>query len=278
MGTIAGGAATGVGSVVGGGAHIVGKGGKLAVGGVGAVAGGVGHVGKGVFSGVRSVVPGGRRQSATLPDGGVEEYIVQDGSAIPASVANETALSSTPSGPAGNVNGRITHTPIGGGNPDFGNLQVIVTEIQGVPQDEKVHVVLRQGVKQHEKSHVAKDATTGSTNVIFDLKTLPEAMVLVFSLVHKKVLGKDKELGSAELDVWSVIHPGQRTSAEVVLTTGNGDIAVTLNWTGTAAGAGANATPIITRSTSGNLTPDSPASQKSKSRFSMHRKREGTPS
>ena len=95
--------------------------------------------------------------------------------------------------------------------------------------------------------------------------------------VFAKKFGRDKELGTAELGVWDVIHPGTRTSAEttVPLSSG-GSISLSLSWTPVPG------SPSLTKSATGglvgngsqtNLSPDSPASMKSKSRFSMHRNR-----
>lgn len=278
VGTIAGGAVGGVGEVVGGGAQIVGKGGRLAVGGVGAVAGGVGFVGKGVLSGVRNVVPGaGRRNTAASA-----VYDTQDSSDLDVS-SGGNALNGPKITPTSDVNGRVAYAPVGGGSPDFGQLQITVTDIQGVPQDEKVHVQLHHGVKQHEKPHISKNAATGHNDIVFNLKTLPEAMNLTFSLVIRKAFGKDKTLGTADLDLWSLIHPGTQNSADTVLSTGAGDIAISLAWTanGSSAGNAGSISPSISRSNppqaSGSV-PDSPSSTKSKPRFSMHRKRETTPS
>lgn len=185
------------------------------------------------------------------------------------------------------INGRINFQPIGGGTPDFGLLQVTVTDIQNIPQDEKVHVQLHHGPKQHEKAHISKNPSTGHNDVVFSVKTLPESMILTFSLVIKKAFGKDRTLGSAELDVWSLIHPGSQTSAQTMLTTGAGDIALNLNWTAAAnsANAAGSGSPTLNKSSPAHTTggehsnvPDSPASHKSKSRFTMHRKRETTPS
>lgn len=246
----------------------------------------MGTVGKGVFSGVRHVVPGASRRNTatTLHDGAADGYAVQDrdhgqdgGNALMAPQQSRTS----------DVNGRIAYSPVGGGSPDFGQLQVTVTEIQGVPQDEKVRVQLLQGSKHHEKAHIVKNPGTGHNDVIFNVKTLPEAMNLTFSLVIKKAFGKDKPLGSAEMDIWSLIHPGVQNAADTVLNTGAGDIAVSLVWTASANSAGnaGSASPTVSRSipqsasggTQSNV-PESPASVKSKSRFSMHRKRENTPS
>jgi hypothetical protein len=262
-----------VGNVVGGGAQIVGKGGRLAVGGVGAVAGGVGFVGKGVLSGVRNVVPGTSRRNTAAST----MYEAQDASDQDISNGG-SALNGPRITPSSDVNGRIAYAPVGGGSPDFGQLQVTVTEIQGVPQDEKVHVQLHHGVKQHEKPHIHKNAATGHNDVIFNLKTLPEAMNLTFSLVVRKAFGKDRTIGTADLDLWSLIHPGTQNSADTMLSTGAGQsLAVSLSWTanGSSAGNAGSVSPSTSRSlppsASGGNVPDSPSSTKSKPRFSMHR-------
>lgn len=264
----------------------------MAVGGVGAVAGGVGHVGKGVFSGVRNVVPIGRRNTASTANDDVEDgYAIQDANGA----GSVGSMLAAPSHSAhSDINGRIDYAPIpmtgasgAAGTPDFGQLQVTVTDVQGIPQDEKVHVQLHHGSKHHEKSHVSKNPSTGHNDVIFSLKTLPEAMNLVFSLVIKKSFGKDRVLGSADLDVWNLIHPGSQHTADATLNTGAGDIAVSLAWTPAANAASnvASASPTVSRTQPGSTSnasqlnvPDSPASAKSKSRFSMHRRRETTPS
>lgn len=259
----------------------MGKGGRLAAGGVGAVAGGVGNVGKGVFSGVRGVVPLGRRNTgSTMGDG--DGFAVPDGNSGSGGAGQPLAVPSHSQ--ASDINGRINFQPVGGGTPDFGLLHITVTDIQGVPQDEKVHVQLHHGSKHHEKAHVAKNPSTGHNDIIFTVKTLPESMILTLSLVIKKAFGKDRTLGSAEFDVWSLIHPGTQTSNQTMLTTGAGDIALSLNWTPAGGNTGTSSNNLTKTNTSQAANadhlnaPDSPASAKSRSRFTMHRKRETTPS
>ena len=105
----------------------------------------------------------------------------------------------------------------------------------------------------------------------FITKTLPEALILTFLLLEKKALGKDRLLGQAELDVWKYISPGSTNAADCSLSIGSVNLRVTLAWTG-AADNTASPAPARIGMHNGGASPDSPASLKSKSRFSLHRK------
>lgn len=141
VGTLAGGAAHGVGTVAGTGVHIVGKGGKLALGGAGLVAGGAGAVGKGVFSGVKHVLPGhhGRKDTMT-------SLATIDSSAEGYALAN-ASMASLPQGAAplqssvGGVNGTVQLAAPVTGTPDFGILQVSFEEFSGYAEPEKLYCV-----------------------------------------------------------------------------------------------------------------------------------------
>lgn len=94
-------------------------------------------------------------------------------------------------------------------------------------------------------------------------------MTLSITLLHKR-FGKDKDIGSADLDVWSQIQPGARNIAGTVLSIADGTVLANLSWTPV---ANSPAAPRLVPTASQVAGPDSPASVKSKSRFSMHKMR-----
>ena len=106
------------------------------------VAGGAGNVGKGVFSGVRHVVPHHNRRST------MTSVITADGTDDGYSLANASGTSMAPindgSAHTGAVNGTVSHSPIGGGSPEFGNLQITVHDVGSVQEKEKTYVAGKQ--------------------------------------------------------------------------------------------------------------------------------------
>lgn len=138
--TFVGTAAHGVGTVAGTGAQIVGKGGKLALGGAGLVAGGAGAVGKGVFSGVKSVIPGGHSRKNTMTSA-----ITDVSQAEPAYSVNNASIATLPEGAADQaVNGRVQMTPLAG-SPDFGILNISFEEFTGYSEPDKLYCVGKCG-------------------------------------------------------------------------------------------------------------------------------------
>lgn len=128
--------------------------------------------------------------------------------------------------------------------------------------------------RTHSVKHNGKtlDKARGSSSSnAFSINTTPETLSLTVTVLHKR-FGKDKEIGAADLDVWSHIQPGVRNAANLMLPIAEGTVAASLSWT-PAAGS-----PVAMRTTSAmhSAIPDSPASVKSKSRFSMHKSRQPT--
>ena len=85
-------------------------------------------------------------------------------------------------------------------------------------------------------------------------------LTLVFSGSDKKTFGKDKLLGHASVSIWDYIQPETGVlEAPVTLSVGSeGTLELLFDWTA----EGISAPP------SGRISPDSPASIKSRSRFS----------
>ena len=162
---------------MGGGAHLVGKashtfssmtsaslivhtlqGGKLAFSGAGLVAGGAQTVGKGVFHGVSKVVPGRRSYEAPAGDASLIQSLdmsldqsLDESGIIPydvptqasAATANGHVVDTTALASSG-INGRVAIAPING-QPDFGDLQVTILDVQGTPEDGKSYVMSSSG-------------------------------------------------------------------------------------------------------------------------------------
>lgn len=166
---------------MGGGAHLVGKashtfssmtsaslivhtlqGGKLAFSGAGLVAGGAQTVGKGVFHGVSHgvsrVVPGRRSYEAPAGDASLIQSLdmsldqsLDESGIIPydvptqasAATANGHVVDTTALASSG-INGRVAIAPING-QPDFGDLQVTILDVQGTPEDGKSYVMSSSG-------------------------------------------------------------------------------------------------------------------------------------
>jgi len=239
----------------------------MAFGGATFVAGGAGAVGKGVFSGVRNIVPGHHRQASRTS---IAEDQSDNGYALQSAPQSGDTAEYTKA--PGGINGGIASSPlVGGGNPDFGTLHITVGDLEGAPEKEKVYLALKYGSKTLDKSHTIK-GSAGSHDV-FNVKTLPEAMTLGLVLLEKRTLGKDRELGQGSLDVWKHISPGVTNATDTSVAVGAAQVQLHLAWTALANEAPGTPARVSTLSQARTSSPNSPASIKSKSRFSMHRKK-----
>ncbi|KAG5353458.1 hypothetical protein C0989_006615 [Termitomyces sp. Mn162] len=135
-------------------------------------------------------------------------------------------LSEYPSGQASHPVGAMNHPaafsavandPESNGNPEPGTLKVTVLDAKDLTGGEtKPYTVLRLGDKEVKTKYVAK-TTTPEWNESFTFNVGPHAAKLHVWIHEHKTIGKDKDLGDGEVDVWRHIQPRGVTAADVSL-------------------------------------------------------------
>ncbi|KAI0639057.1 tricalbin [Trametes polyzona] len=160
----------------------------------------------------------------------------------------------------------------GGANSrDPGTLRVVVKDAKDLStSDIKPYVVVRVGDKEHKTKHAHKTATP-EWNESFAYAAAPATQPKLFVWVYDhKTLGKDKLLGSADIDIWQYLQPGEAVPSKdltVELREGQGLLHLRLEYDPD--------TPLSTkgsRSSLHSLSADR-APPISPSRFSLSRRR-----
>ncbi|KAF5356241.1 hypothetical protein D9756_004179 [Leucocoprinus leucothites] len=165
--------------------------------------------GKGVFQGVTSVFKRGDKDHDDVPP-------VPD---VPA------GQSSHPVGVPSSMGGQSEPFPqqtrnfaADGPSPSQpGTLRVTVLEAKDIaPNETKAYVTLRIGDKEFKTKHSHKTATP-EWNEAFICPASTSTSKIYSWIYDHKTLGKDKELGSGEVDIWRHIQPQGISSADVSL-------------------------------------------------------------
>jgi len=96
-----------------------------------------------------------------------------------------------------------------------GTLKVTVLDAKDLPvSDAKAYVTIRVGDKEHKTKHAHKTATP-EWNETFTF-TAGTFTPKLFVWIHDhKTLGKDKQLGEGDIDIWRHIQPKGVSSADV---------------------------------------------------------------
>ncbi|KAG5648236.1 hypothetical protein DXG03_006194 [Asterophora parasitica] len=160
--------------------------------------------GKGVFHGVTGVFK--RDKDTHAPE-------VRD-------MAASSGQASQPAGLSDNleVKGAAFPTADGGAEPqEPGTLRVTVQSAKDIAShDSKAYVTIRVGDKEFKTKHVGKTATP-EWNETFTFTAGPHTPKL-FAWIHDhKTLGKDKDLGEGEVDIWRHVKTQGVSSADVFL-------------------------------------------------------------
>ncbi|TFL06303.1 C2 domain-containing protein [Pterulicium gracile] len=96
-----------------------------------------------------------------------------------------------------------------------GTLRVTVLEAKDIaPGELKAHVVLRLGDKEHKTKHSSKSATP-EWNETFNFTAGSLTPKLYAWIYEHKTLGKDKQLGEAEIDIWRHVKTSGVSAADV---------------------------------------------------------------
>ncbi|KDR84854.1 hypothetical protein GALMADRAFT_107257 [Galerina marginata CBS 339.88] len=167
--------------------------------------------GRGVFHGVTGVFkrdkdhpePLAAAVPADLPSGQTSQPVgVSDHMQMP----NAAAAATFPSAPA-TENPAATHEP--------GALRVTVLDAKDLPvHDAKPYVTLRLGDKEFKTKHTSKtDTPEWNESFIFAASALTPKLFI--SLHDHKTIGKDKDIGDVDVDIWRHIKPVGISSADV---------------------------------------------------------------
>jgi Ca2+-dependent lipid-binding protein len=145
-----------------------------------------------------------------------------------------------------------------------GTLKVTVLQAKDLSSsDIKPYVTIRIGDKEHKTKHAGKTATPEwNETLLFSVSQLTPKL---FAWVHDhKTLGKDKQLGEGEIDIWRHITPGTTPSADlfVELREGQGLLRLRLEYSQESLGHGPSLSSI-----------DRPGHVSSPSRFSLRTRR-----
>ncbi|TBU34912.1 tricalbin [Dichomitus squalens] len=225
----------------------------------------IGHIptgaGKGVIHGVTGVFKrrnsqssGSSNEVSELPAGVVSK---------PVDYADPGASAAAfPAAAAANGHGQ---------NQEPGTLRVVVKDAKDLSTAEiKPYVVLRVGDKEQKTKHSSKTSTP-EWNESFAFSAAPNTQPKLFAWVYDhKTLGKDKLLGSAEIDIWQHLKPGDVVPASdlsVELREGQGHLQLRLEYDAD--------TPLSNRASRKSLHSlyDEKAPAVSPSRFSLSGRR-----
>ncbi|WWC72638.1 uncharacterized protein I206_106602 [Kwoniella pini CBS 10737] len=238
-------------------------------------------VGKGVVHGGGAVIGGKKDKSG-------KEVIVEQpeptadpsGFDIPAGqVSDPTDEVLAAGGMTGGVPGpKATTLPVGEGTApsEPGTLAVTVVSAKDLKAGTKPYVQIKLGGKVHKTDHVK--SATPEWDETFNFNVAPGTTSFNVSVYDHHTLGKDIELGLAEVDIFRHIQPAiPNADVWVELGSGNGLLKLRLDWnTGISSnnnngiGKVRNRTPSISSSKVGAGPESSP------SKFSMKSKRKSS--
>nr|ODN82408.1 transmembrane protein [Cryptococcus depauperatus CBS 7841] len=194
---------------------------------------------------------------------------------------NDIAAGQTSAPTGTNVEGVVptsnaTTLPVGeGASPlEPGTLGVTVISAKDLKSDRegnaKPYVQVRVGGKTSKTDHVKGQGPTPEWNETFSFNISPNTKTFTVTVFDHHTLGKDPELGEAEVDIWRHIQPAvPNADVWVELSQGTGLLRLRIDWnTGVASPIGPMrlGSRIRTSSISLKSTPESP------SRFSMSKK------
>ncbi|KAI0961143.1 hypothetical protein AcV7_000325 [Taiwanofungus camphoratus] len=194
----------------------------------------IGHIpvgaGRGVIHGVTGVFRrgSGHGEGHAHEDAGAGMFDEEDRASVasvPAGQASQPVGALSASATAGaegavfpslpSANGAGPAQALGQEGP--GTLRVVVMDAKDLSAgDAKPYVVVRVGDREHKTRHASKTAAP-EWNESFAFSAAPATQPKMFAWVYDhKTLGKDRLLGSAEIDLWRHLHAGGGVaSAEV---------------------------------------------------------------
>ncbi|KAG6910551.1 hypothetical protein DXG01_009501 [Tephrocybe rancida] len=193
----------------------------------------------------------------------------------------ELEIPDVPSGQASQPVGASNHIaafPVsneseGTGPSESGTLRVTVLGAKDLSTGEtKSYATIRVGDKEVKTKHVAKTATP-EWNESFTFGAGPHTPKLFVWIHDHKTIGKDKDLGEGEVDIWRHIQPRGNTAADVTLELRQGGLLrLRLEFDGSTNPSGSG-----TSISSGERAHMTPSITQSPSRFSIGRSRRPAP-
>ncbi|WWD07266.1 hypothetical protein V865_005363 [Kwoniella europaea PYCC6329] len=208
-------------------------------------------VGKGVVHGGGAVIGGkdknGKEVLVEQPEPGL------DGFEIPAGQVSEPSGTGLDGAiPGGGVPGpKATTLPLGEGTgpSEPGTLGVTVIGAKDLKAGTKPYVQLRLGGKTYKTDHVK--SSTPDWDETFNFNVAPGTTSFNVTVYDHHTLGKDPEIGTAEVDIFRHIQPAiPNADVWVELGSGNGLLRLRLDWNTGISGPGRarNRTPSISSS------------------------------
>ncbi|WVQ70782.1 hypothetical protein IAR50_000304 [Cryptococcus sp. DSM 104548] len=198
--------------------------------------------------------------------------IANDGYDVPAGQTSAPAGSNFDGVPTQNA----TTLPVGdsAGPSEPGTLSVTVLSAKDLKSDRDVakpYVAVKAGGKTFKTEHIK--GPTPEWNETFNFNIAPTTSTFSVTVYDHHTLGKDPELGEAEVDIWRHIQPAvPNADVWVELSSGTGLLRLRLDWnTGVASPPSGHLrtnSRMRTPSVSSKTVPDSP------SRFSMKKAKE----
>ncbi|KAI0374503.1 tricalbin [Pilatotrama ljubarskyi] len=156
--------------------------------------------GKGVFHGVTGVF---KKHGSNSSSDSEEERSPELPAGVVSKQVDYAAEGTTPAAfPTVNDGGAHSQVP--------GTLRVVVKDAKDLSMaDIKPYVVVRVGDKEHKTKHAHKTAAP-EWNESFAFSAAPTTQTKLFVWVYDhKTLGKDKLLGSADIEIWQQLQPGE---------------------------------------------------------------------
>ncbi|GBE78423.1 Uncharacterized protein SCP_0113110 [Sparassis crispa] len=179
----------------------------------------IGHLPVGAGKGVMSSVTGVFKRDFVKTNGSVDSDLEKPPvPELPAGQSSRPAGGLAAPASVGTAAAAFPHiTAAGESAPGHaqepGTLRVMVLDAKDLsPGDAKPYVQIRVGDRQYKTKHASKTAMP-EWNESFTFAAAPAVQTKMYAWVYDhKTLGKDKELGSAEIDLWRHLQPGSGVS------------------------------------------------------------------
>ncbi|OSD05892.1 tricalbin [Trametes coccinea BRFM310] len=227
----------------------------------------IGHLPVGAGKGVLQGVTGVFKKHGNSSGSESEDDRPEPPAGVVSKQVDYAAEGGSPTAPSANF---PTVNEGGAHSKDPGTLRVVVQDAKDLStSDIKPYVVVRVGDKEQKTKHSHKTATP-EWNESFAFAAAPATQPKMFVWVYDhKTLGKDKLLGSADIDIWQHLQPGEAVPSRdltIELREGQGLLHLRLEYDPD--------TPLSTRASRTSLHSITGATPNaSPSRFSLSRRR-----
>ncbi|EKM60795.1 uncharacterized protein PHACADRAFT_246931 [Phanerochaete carnosa HHB-10118-sp] len=231
----------------------------------------IGHLpvgaGKGVIHGVTGVFKRGNSSDSDDDKASIKDAAVVAAAQTPSGQAT-VAQNGTTLLPVSASFPQYNGTGTGGASTDPGTLKITVLDAKDLSMnDAKPYVTVRVGDKEHKTKHVK--SATPEWQETFSFAAGPSQSKLHVWVLDHKTLGKDKPMGSGEVDIWRHLQPGVSGSADVMieLREGQGQLRLRLDFD-------AERVSLRNRASMSSIDGRTSPTSTAPSRFSLNRRRE----